>query len=92
MLNYPLGSAKSIQHSALVNIVGEEGFSGKAKYEGLEKVLKIKNCFVHIYGKKETRPGRKMGHVTILNNEKEELIQQVNKVKQLLKVVAHSET
>jgi len=92
MLNYPLGSTKSVKHSALVNIVGEEGLKGKAKYEGLEEVLKIENCFVHIYGKKETRPGRKMGHVTILNSDKEELVQQADKAKQLLKVVAHRDT
>ena len=86
MLNYPLGNTKPIQHSALINVVGEEGHSGKAKYEGLEDVLKLDNCFVHIYGKKETRPGRKMGHVTVLNNDTQELIQQVAMIKQRLKV------
>ena len=57
---------------------------------GLEEVLKIPNVFVHIYGKKETRPGRKMGHVTILSKEKQELIHQVNRIKQTLKVITAS--
>ncbi|MBC7689236.1 MAG: 5-(carboxyamino)imidazole ribonucleotide synthase, partial [Aquabacterium sp.] len=46
------------------------------------------NVFVHIYGKKETRPGRKMGHITILSKEKQELIHQANRIKQTVRVIA----
>jgi 5-(carboxyamino)imidazole ribonucleotide synthase len=88
MLNYPLGSTNPILNAAMINLVGAEEHKGEAKYEGLEDILKIENCFVHIYGKKETRPGRKMGHVTILSNEKQELVHQANKIKQMLKVVS----
>lgn len=88
ILGYPLGYTKQIMHSSMVNLVGEENYKGEAIYENLEEVLKIENAFVHIYGKKETRPGRKMGHVTILSNERQELIHIANKVKQLLKVVS----
>jgi 5-(carboxyamino)imidazole ribonucleotide synthase len=70
----------------MINLVGAEDHKGEAKYEGLEDILKIENCFVHIYGKTETRPGRKMGHVTILSNEKQELIHQANKIKQIVRV------
>ncbi len=84
MLDYPLGNTDAILPSIMVNIIGAEGFSGEAKYEGLEDVLKIQNAFVHLYGKKQTKPGRKMGHVTILSNEKPELIHQSNKVKKTL--------
>ena len=88
ILGYPLGCTKSIMNSAMVNLIGEEDYRGKAKYENLAEVLKIENVFVHIYGKKETRPGRKMGHVTVLSNERQELIHVANKVKQLLKVIS----
>ncbi len=88
MLGYPLGNTDHIIPAAIVNLIGEENCSGKAKYDGLEKVLEIDNVFVHIYGKKETRPGRKMGHVTILSNERQELIHTSNKIKALLKVTS----
>jgi 5-(carboxyamino)imidazole ribonucleotide synthase len=72
----------------MVNVIGSEGHTGPAKYEGLNDVLQIDNAFLHIYGKKETKPGRKMGHVTILSNEKQDLIHKANKVKGALTVVA----
>lgn len=84
MLNYPLGNTDAILPSIMVNIIGTEGHSGPVNYKGLEDVLKIENAFVHLYGKKETRPGRKMGHVTILSKEKQELLHQSNKVKRTL--------
>jgi len=84
MLGYPLGNTKFILPSIMVNIVGAEGFSGEVKYEGLEEVLKIENAFVHLYGKRQTKPGRKMGHVTILSPEKQDLLFKSNKVKRTL--------
>lgn len=84
MLGYPLGNTDAILPSIMVNIIGVEGFSGDVKYEGLEDVLKIENVFVHLYGKKQTKPGRKMGHVTILSKEKQGLLYQSNKVKRTL--------
>jgi 5-(carboxyamino)imidazole ribonucleotide synthase len=86
ILGYPLGKTKHIMPAAIVNIVGEEGFNGEAKYEGLKEVLKLENVFVHVYGKKQTKPGRKMGHVTILGNERLQLVHTVHKIKQNLKV------
>lgn len=74
----------------MVNIIGAEGYSGPAVYEGLIEMMKIENAFFHIYGKRETRPGRKMGHVTILSNEKADLMHKANKIKHGLKVVAKS--
>jgi 5-(carboxyamino)imidazole ribonucleotide synthase len=84
MLGYPLGYTDAILPSIMVNIIGCEGYSGDVKYEGLDEVLKIENAFVHLYGKKQTRPGRKMGHVTILSKEKQDLLHQSNKVKRTL--------
>lgn len=88
MLEYPLGNTDARQSSLMQNIIGAEGFSGEAYYNGLEEMLKIENAFFHIYGKKETKPGRKMGHVTIVSNEKADLLHKANKIKHNLKVVA----
>jgi 5-(carboxyamino)imidazole ribonucleotide synthase len=88
MLGYPLGCAEAILPAAIVNLLGAEGQTGEACYEGLNDILKLENVFVHIYGKKQTKPGRKMGHVTILSKEKQELVHQANRIKNTLKVVA----
>ena len=88
MLGYPLGCTDAILPAAIVNLLGAEGHTGEACYEGLHEIMKLENVFIHIYGKKETKPGRKMGHVTILSKEKQELIHQANRIKNTLKVVA----
>jgi 5-(carboxyamino)imidazole ribonucleotide synthase len=88
MLGYPLGNTDAIMPSIMVNIIGEEGYTGNVRYEGLEEVLKIENAFVHLYGKKQTKPGRKMGHVTILSKEKQDLLHQSSKIKRTLKPIA----
>lgn len=90
MLGYPLGCTEHILPAAIVNLVGAEGFSGIAAYEGLPEILQLENVFVHIYGKKETRPGRKMGHVTILSKEKQELVHQANRIKHSITVKCRS--
>ncbi|MDP4150622.1 MAG: 5-(carboxyamino)imidazole ribonucleotide synthase [Bacteroidota bacterium] len=90
ILGYPLGNADSILPGAIVNLIGEAGHNGEAHYEGLDEVLQMDNVFVHIYGKKETRAGRKMGHVTILSKEKQELVHKAHRIKQALKIVSKS--
>jgi 5-(carboxyamino)imidazole ribonucleotide synthase len=84
MLNYPLGHTDAILPSVMVNLVGSSGHNGDVVYEGLEEILKIENAFVHIYGKKQTKPGRKMGHVTVVSNEKQDLLHKANKIKRNL--------
>jgi len=86
LLNYPLGNTDAILPSAIVNIIGSEGHSGEVYYEGLEEILKMDNVFVHIYGKKQTKPGRKMGHVTIISQDYQDLTHKAHKIKNLLKV------
>jgi 5-(carboxyamino)imidazole ribonucleotide synthase len=88
MLGYPLGNTKPILSSAMINLIGEEGNSGPAHYAGLEDVLKIDNAFVHIYGKVVTKPGRKMGHITVMSNEKADLVHKANKIKSIIKVIS----
>lgn len=86
MLGYPLGNTEAILPSVMVNLTGAEGYTGDAKYEGLDEILKIENAFVHIYGKTQTKPGRKMGHVTILGKDKQDLLFKAGKVKRTLAV------
>jgi 5-(carboxyamino)imidazole ribonucleotide synthase len=86
LLGYPLGNTESIMPSATINIIGAPDETGAARYEGLEELLKVGNAFFHLYGKKETRPGRKMGHATVLSNEKQELLHQINKIRHGLRV------
>ena len=88
ILGYPLGNTAHILPACIVNLVGADGCSGPAKFEGLEELLQMDNVFVHLYGKKETRPGRKMGHVTVLSAEKQELIHKAQKIKQTIQVVS----
>ena len=86
ILNYPLGNTAMIMSSMMVNLLGAEGYAGKTQYEGLEEILSIPDVFVHLYGKTDTKPGRKMGHATIISNEKQELIHQANKIKSTLRI------
>jgi 5-(carboxyamino)imidazole ribonucleotide synthase len=87
LLNYPLGNTTAILPSAIVNLLGAEGYEGEAIYEGLDEVLKMENAFVHIYGKTRTKPGRKMGHITILGKNRKDLIFTAGRIKQRLKVI-----
>ncbi|MDP9230427.1 MAG: 5-(carboxyamino)imidazole ribonucleotide synthase [Bacteroidota bacterium] len=84
ILGHPLGNTNYILPSIMVNIIGAEGYNGNVQYQGLDEVLQIDNAFVHLYGKKQTMPGRKMGHVTIISNEKQDLLHKSNKIKHLL--------
>ena len=88
MLGYPLGNTAHILPAAIVNLIGEPEHNGPVDYEGFNEVLAMDNVFVHLYGKKETRPGRKMGHVTILSNEPQELLHKANRIKHTFKIVA----
>jgi len=86
--NLPLGNTSIRNFSAMVNILGEPGFTGEAIYQGLEYVLKTENVFVHLYGKKITKPFRKMGHITICGDDENEVKQKAKAVKEKLKVIS----
>ena len=88
IFNLPLGTTKSIGHAVMVNLLGEQGHEGLAKYEGIEEALAIEGVYIHLYGKKYTKPFRKMGHVTIVNQNRELAIEIARKVQELIKVVA----
>ncbi len=87
LLEYPLGNPDPILPAAIVNVLGAPGHDGPAYYEGLEEVLAMDQVFVHLYGKKQTKPGRKMGHVTIISAERQDLIYKAHRIKEYLKVI-----
>lgn len=89
ILNLPLGNTDSKVAGIMVNLVGEEGFSGDVIYENIEEILKMKGVTPHIYGKKQTRPFRKMGHVTIVNNNLTEARKIAEEVKNTIRVISH---
>ena len=72
----------------MLNLLGEDGYNGTAKYEGLHEVLAIPGVYPFLYGKKITKPFRKMGHVTILGVDKEEIIAKSEQVKNLIRVIS----
>ena len=86
LLDLPLGNPELIMPAGMVNLIGAEGHSGAVNYQGLEEVLRMDDSFVHIYGKKETRPGRKMGHITVMNKRIEDLMYTFNRIKEKIKV------
>lgn len=88
ILNLPLGSVSITKPAAMVNVLGAEGYSGKVKYVGAEKILAIDGVYLHLYGKSITKPFRKMGHITILDEDKERLKQKARIVKDEFKVIS----
>lgn len=88
ILNLPLGNTDSKVAGIMVNLVGEEGFSGQVVYENIEKIMAIDGVTPHIYGKRETRPFRKMGHVTIVNEDMTEARKIAEEVKNSIRVIS----
>ncbi|MHB1176982.1 MAG: 5-(carboxyamino)imidazole ribonucleotide synthase [Daejeonella sp.] len=86
IFNLPLGDTRSISHAVMINLLGEKGFEGTAEYEGLKEVLTMEGVYVHLYGKKLTKPFRKMGHVTILDEDRQKAIDKAKHVQSILKV------
>ena len=89
ILNLPLGNTDSKVAGVMVNLVGAEGYTGNVVYENLEELLKIDGVTPHIYGKKITKPFRKMGHVTIVDKDIKKAREIAKKVKQTIKVITN---
>ena len=88
ILNLPLGKTESKVTGVMVNLVGAEGYTGKVVYENMAEILKLDGVTPHIYGKKETRPFRKMGHVTIVDKDIDEARKIAEQVKNTIKVIS----
>lgn len=88
LMELPLGSTDLFSISAMVNLIGAENETGKAQIENLNEILKIPGVYLHWYAKEETRPGRKMGHITLVGNDLEELKSNIEKVNKTIRVTA----
>ena len=88
ILDLPLGDTSIKGSSVMINLLGEEGHSGVAKYEGLDEALQIEGLHVHLYGKKLTKPFRKMGHVTLVGENLDNLKTIARSVKESIKIKA----
>jgi 5-(carboxyamino)imidazole ribonucleotide synthase len=88
ILDLPLGSTRQHSTGAMVNIVGEPGYAGKTKYVGIEECLKIEGVHLHLYGKLETRPFRKMGHINIADKDRKKVLENIEKIKSTLRVIS----
>lgn len=88
IFNLPLGDTRSISNAVMINLLGEKGHDGVAKYDGLEKIMAIDGVYVHLYGKKYTKPFRKMGHVSVVDQNRDHAIEKARFVQQTLKVIS----
>lgn len=88
ILDLPLGNTASKVAGIMVNLVGAEGYTGNVVYDNIEEILKMEGVTPHIYGKKQTRPFRKMGHVTIVNNDIAKARKIAEQVKDSIKVIS----
>ena len=86
IFNLDLGETKHSGSAIMLNLVGDEGFKGKVHFENLNDVFKGKSANLHIYGKEETRPNRKMGHVTIICDKFEEAYEKAKILKETIKI------
>lgn len=88
ILNLPLGDTAIVRAGVMVNLLGDFGYEGNAVYQGMEDILKFSGVYVHLYGKATTKPFRKMGHATIVDNDILKAKQKARLVKNTLKVIA----
>lgn len=88
ILDLPLGSTRQHSIGAMVNIIGEPGYAGKTNYIGIEECLKIDGVHLHLYGKLETRPFRKMGHINIADKDRKKVLENIEKIKSTLRVIS----
>lgn len=91
VVGLPLGDTRLLGPTVMVNVLGEEGHSGKAVVKGLDKALALKGVAVHLYGKSESKPRRKMGHITVISDNLGDALNQSRQAYYLLKVTAEEE-
>jgi len=88
IFNLPLGNTAARSNAVMINLLGEEDYEGLAVYEGLEEIMSENEVYIHLYGKKFTKPFRKMGHVTIINENRDKAIEIAKKVRETIRVIA----
>lgn len=90
ILTLPPGSTKAIMPAVMINLLGEKGYTGTPVYGGLEDVLSWKGCFVHLYGKTQTKPFRKMGHVTVMHPDLQIAKEQAQKILKTVRIISNA--
>lgn len=88
VMNFPLGSTAITTPGVMINLLGDKNHVGTPVYQGMEKVMAQEGVYVHLYGKTETKPFRKMGHITVVDSELDRAIEQAREVAQEVKVVS----
>lgn len=88
ILNFPLGDTTLIRPAVMINLLGSEGFEGNAHYIGIDIALKYSGVYPHLYGKKQVKPYRKMGHINITDKTLSAALQKAKKIKEIVKVTA----
>lgn len=88
IIGLPLGDTSLVQVGAMINLLGEKGYTGTAKYEGLDELLKFSGVYPHLYGKEITKPMRKMGHITITGKTLNEVKRTAEAIKGVVKIIA----
>ena len=88
ILNLPLGSTELRSPAVMINLLGEKGFSGPVFYKNMEDVLHTEGAFVHLYGKSETKPFRKMGHITVCDHNLEKAKETAKRLLHLVQVIS----
>ncbi|MDO3626394.1 5-(carboxyamino)imidazole ribonucleotide synthase [Mucilaginibacter sp. BT774] len=88
IFNQPLGDTACLNNAIMINVLGEAGYEGPAIYKGIEDVLKCPGVYIHLYGKALTKPFRKMGHVTIVDIDRDKAIEKARFVQKTLKVIS----
>jgi 5-(carboxyamino)imidazole ribonucleotide synthase len=83
----PLGSTRTNLAAVMVNVLGEDGYTGRAHYQNIEECLQMEGVYIHLYGKEMTKPFRKMGHITIVSDSLDRAIEKAKIVKNTLKVI-----
>lgn len=91
ILNLPLGNTEMISPAAMVNLLGEEDHTGHVRFQGIEELMAMEGVKIHLYGKKITKPYRKMGHVTILASDSKTLRSKAREVRNLCRVISEPE-
>lgn len=86
--NFPLGDTDIIRPSVMINLLGEKGYEGAAKYVGLEDAIAQSGVYVHLYGKAITKPFRKMGHITIVDKDLSKATQKAKEIKDCVKIIS----
>ena len=88
VMNFPLGSTDIVQPGVMINLLGDKNHTGTPVYEGIDEVMKQEGVYVHLYGKNQTKPFRKMGHITVVNPDLDKAIEKAREVAKKVRVIS----